>query len=97
MFLFGKIRRKWNRNCTSFLCFIRQRLVGKPLAIILIMIRIIIRIIGIAILNIQLPVANGKPDYDKMAVLISAIHKLVIKDVILYSDKRIAAVKSVIS
>ena len=48
-------------------------------------------------LDIQLPVANGKPDYEKMAILISAIHKLVIKDVILYSDKRIAAVKSVIS
>lgn len=48
-------------------------------------------------LNIQLPVANGEPDYSKMAILISAIHKLVIKDVILYSDKKIAAAKAVIS
>lgn len=49
------------------------------------------------ILNIQLPVANGEPDYDKMAILISAIHKLIIKDVILYSDKKIAATKAVTS
>ena len=48
-------------------------------------------------LNIQLPVANGEPDYSKMAILISAIHKLVIKDVILYSDKKITAAKAVIS
>ena len=49
------------------------------------------------ILNIQLPVTNGKPDYDKMAILISAIHKMVIKDVILYSDQKIAATQTVVS
>ena len=48
-------------------------------------------------MNIQLPVTNGKPDYDKMAILISAIHKMVIKDVILYSDQKIAATQTVVS
>lgn len=37
---------------------------------------------------IQLPVKNGKPDYDQMAVLISAIQKLVIKDVVRYVDQK---------
>lgn len=49
------------------------------------------------ILNIQLPVTNGDPDYDKMAILISAIHKMVIKDVILYSNQKIAATQTVVS
>lgn len=49
------------------------------------------------ILDIQLPVVNGEPDYDKMAILISAIHKLVIKDVILYSDKKIKATQTVVA
>lgn len=40
---------------------------------------------------IQLPAKNGKPDYDQMAVLISAIQKLVIKDVVCYVDQKIAA------
>ena len=40
---------------------------------------------------IQLPVKNGKPDYDQMAILISAIQKLVIKDVVCYVDQKIAA------
>lgn len=35
-------------------------------------------------LNISLPVKNGKPDYETMATIISAIHKMVIKDVVLY-------------
>lgn len=39
------------------------------------------------ILNISLPVKNKKPDYETMETIISAIHKLVIKDVILYVDK----------
>ena len=38
-------------------------------------------------LNIILPVDNGKPDYDYMTVFISAIHKLVIKDLILWKNK----------
>ena len=40
-------------------------------------------------LDIQLPTKNGKPDYDAMAALISAIQKLVIKDVVLYADRKI--------
>lgn len=48
-------------------------------------------------LFIQLPVKDGKPDYDAMSTLISAVHKLVIKDVVIYSDKKIAATKKVVS
>lgn len=48
-------------------------------------------------LNIMLPTKNGVPDYDAMATLISAIHKLVIKDVVLYADKKISATKEVIA
>lgn len=36
------------------------------------------------VLNISLPVKKNKPDYEKMGTIISAIHKLVIKDVVLY-------------
>lgn len=48
-------------------------------------------------LNIMLPTKNGVPDYDAMATLISAIHKLVIKDVVLYADEKISATKEVIA
>ena len=48
-------------------------------------------------LFIQLPVKNGTPDYETMELLISAVHKLVIKDVVLYSDRKIAATKKVVS
>ncbi|WP_424404012.1 restriction endonuclease subunit S [Pasteurella sp. PK-2025] len=47
-------------------------------------------------LKMMLPVKNNKPDYDYMALLISAIQKLVIKDVVLYADKKIAATKQII-
>lgn len=47
-------------------------------------------------LDVMLPVKNGQPDYDVMEKLISAVHKLVIKDVVLYSDRKIAATKSVV-
>ncbi len=47
-------------------------------------------------LNIQLPTINGKPDYSYMSTLISAIQKLVIKDVVLYADAKIAATKTVV-
>ncbi len=40
-------------------------------------------------LNIMLPVVCGKPDYETMNSLISAIHKLVIKDVVNYTDMQI--------
>ena len=46
--------------------------------------------------KMQLPTKDGKPDYDTMAILISAVQKLVIKDVVLYADKKISATKSVI-
>ena len=39
-------------------------------------------------LNISLPTKNNQPDYKLMESLISAIQKLVIKDVVLYVDKR---------
>jgi hypothetical protein len=41
---------------------------------------------------ILLPVKDGKPDYDTMGTFISAIQKLVIKDVVLYANKKIASV-----
>ena len=42
-------------------------------------------------LNISLPVKNQQPDYSIMETLISAIQKLVIKDVVLYTDKKLEA------
>ena len=39
--------------------------------------------------KIQLPTKNNKPDYKLMNTLISAIQKLVIKDVVLYTDKKL--------
>ena len=47
-------------------------------------------------LNIQLPIKNGKPDYETMETLISAIQKSVIKDVVLYADKKIETTKYII-
>ena len=48
-------------------------------------------------LDIMLPAKNGHPDIKTMETLISAAHKLVIKDVVLYADRRIAATKRVIN
>lgn len=47
-------------------------------------------------LNIFLPSQNNAPNYDYMVLLISAIQKLVIKDVVLYADKKIEATKQAI-
>ncbi len=47
-------------------------------------------------LNIMLPVKNGHPDIKTMETLISAAHKLVIKDVVLYADHRIDTTKKII-
>jgi len=47
-------------------------------------------------LDIMLPVKNGQPDYDVMDLLISAVQKLVIKDVVKYSDAKISATKQVV-
>jgi hypothetical protein len=40
------------------------------------------------VLNISLPVKEQKPDYEIMATIISAIQKLVIKDVVLYIERK---------
>ncbi|NJS41456.1 type II restriction endonuclease [Candidatus Gracilibacteria bacterium] len=47
-------------------------------------------------LSIQLPIKDNHVDYDIMELLVSAIQKLVIKDVVLYADQKISATKSVI-
>ena len=48
-------------------------------------------------LNIMLPVnSDDSPDYAFMETFISAVQKLVIKDVVLYADKKIAATKQVV-
>ena len=46
---------------------------------------------------IQLPIKNDKPNYEIMETLISAIQKLLIKDVVLYTDRIIDATKEDIS
>jgi hypothetical protein len=38
--------------------------------------------------KMMLPVKDGKPDYETMETIISAIHKLVIKDVVLYVERK---------
>ncbi|MCX6075764.1 MAG: hypothetical protein NTW78_02635 [Campylobacterales bacterium] len=45
----------------------------------------------------KLPTQNYKPNYAIMETFISAIQKLVIKDVVLYADKKIDATKSVVN
>lgn len=46
---------------------------------------------------IQLPVKNREIDFEIMDMLISAIQKLVIKDVVAYSDTKLTATKKVIA
>jgi hypothetical protein len=46
--------------------------------------------------GVQLPIQNNQPDYAIMEILISAIQKLVIKDVVLYTDRKIEATKSIV-
>ena len=46
--------------------------------------------------KMKLPTLNNSPDYAAMELLISAIQKLVIKDVVLYADRKINATKDVI-
>lgn len=45
---------------------------------------------------IFLPIKDEKPDYDTMELIISAVHKLVIKDVVLYTDRKIETTKNVV-
>ncbi|MDD7383695.1 MAG: restriction endonuclease subunit S [Peptoniphilaceae bacterium] len=46
-------------------------------------------------LNIMLPTKNNEIDFSYMELLISAVQKLVIKDVVLYTDQKIDATKKV--
>ncbi len=48
-------------------------------------------------LDIKLPVKDGQPDYQAMGLLISAVQKLVIKDVVRYTDQKIAGTKELIN
>ncbi|WP_294454514.1 restriction endonuclease subunit S [uncultured Bacteroides sp.] len=45
----------------------------------------------------MLPIKNESIDFNYMNILVSAIQKLIIKDVVLYADKRIKATKEVIN
>lgn len=47
--------------------------------------------------QIRLPEKEGKIDFDFMETFISAIKKLAIKDVVIYSDQKIAATKAVVA
>ena len=47
--------------------------------------------------QIQLPIHNNKPNYEIMETFITAIQKLVIKDVVLYADRKIETTKNVVS
>ncbi len=47
--------------------------------------------------KIQLPTQNDRPNYEFMETFISAIQKLVIKEVVLYADRKIAATKTVVN
>lgn len=46
---------------------------------------------------IKLPLKNGQPDFAYMETLVSAVQKLVIKDVVLYADEKIAVTTQVIA
>ena len=46
--------------------------------------------------KIALPTLNQQPDYNLMQTFISAIQKLVIKDVVLYANQKITATKKII-
>lgn len=48
-------------------------------------------------LYISLPFVNGGIDYKTMEIICSAIHKIVIKDVVSYADKKIEATKKAIN
>lgn len=46
--------------------------------------------------KMKIPTKESQPDYSVMDVLISAIQKLVIKEVALYAENKINATKSII-
>ncbi len=45
--------------------------------------------------KVSLPVKNNKPDYETMETIISAIHKLVLKDVVLYVERKKRELKKI--
>ena len=45
--------------------------------------------------KMQIPAKDGKPDYTTMETLISAVQKLVIKEVVLYANQKIETTKAV--
>jgi hypothetical protein len=47
--------------------------------------------------QIQILTKNNKPNYEQMKTFITAIQKLVIKDVVLYADRKIEATKKVVN
>ena len=47
--------------------------------------------------TISVPVKNGEVDFVYIDTLVAAIKKLAIKDVVMYSDRRIAATQAVIN
>ena len=46
--------------------------------------------------KMQLPTKDGKIDFEFMELLISAVQKLVIKDVVLYADEKIQSTKKIV-
>ena len=46
--------------------------------------------------KVQLPTKDGKIDFEFMELLISAVQKLVIKDVVLYADEKIQSTKKIV-
>lgn len=47
--------------------------------------------------KISLPTKDGKPDYETMDLLISAIQKLVIKDVVQFTNRKLDTYKNIVS
>lgn len=47
-------------------------------------------------LNIMLPIKNNNPDYNFMKTFISAVQKIVIKDVVNYTDRKMQETKDII-
>lgn len=48
-------------------------------------------------LNIQLPSRGGQPDYECMATFISAVQKIVIKNVVLFANRKIRMAKEIVN
>lgn len=48
-------------------------------------------------LNIMLPEKDGRPDWRFMERVISAVQKIVVQDLVLYSERKMLAVKEVVN